>query len=144
MYFHWSKTLLNPSKLFGLVKFVLNVGKFSKYCFICFTQKFSVVRRTEVFVMKCTYKNFCTPQYRKILRKADEASFYTLSLRVLFTYTNKYLSTLQQKTYPIAKSMESFVGFERNRFLVSVSIEKLVGCEVLYLCNIELSNSSIF
>ena len=29
---------------------------------------------TEASVMKCTYRNFCTPHYRKFLRKADETS----------------------------------------------------------------------
>ena len=46
-----------------------------KDCFICFMQKFSVVRRTEISIMKCTYRNFCTPHYRKFLREGDETIF---------------------------------------------------------------------
>jgi hypothetical protein len=30
---------------------------------------------TEISIMECTERNFCTPHYRKFLRKADETSF---------------------------------------------------------------------
>lgn len=46
-------------------------GEYLIACFICFTEKFSVLRRTEISFMKCTYRRFCTPHYRKFLRKAS-------------------------------------------------------------------------
>ena len=43
-------------------------------CFICFTQKFSVVRRTEIFVSTLHNRNLCTSHYKKFLCKADQTS----------------------------------------------------------------------
>ena len=44
-------------------------------CFICFSQKFSVLRGTEISVVRPQYRNFCDPQYRKFLWKADETNY---------------------------------------------------------------------
>ena len=44
-------------------------------CFIYFTSEISVMGHTEISVMECTDRNFCTPHYRTFVRKADETSY---------------------------------------------------------------------
>ena len=54
-----------------------NIYKFDNNlaCFVCFTQKFSVARGSEISIVRPHYRNFWTPHYRKFLCKADETSF---------------------------------------------------------------------
>ena len=46
----------------------------TKACFIYFDTEISVMGHTEISIMECTDRNFCTPHYINILRKADETS----------------------------------------------------------------------
>ena len=65
---------------FFLLLFLISLARF-----ICFTQKFSVVRCAEIFVSTLHIRNFCTPHYRKFLCRADETSFCHLGCMISCT-----------------------------------------------------------
>ena len=48
--------------------------QFEKSLFHLLYAEISVIGRTELSIMECTDRNFCTPHYRKFLLKADETS----------------------------------------------------------------------
>ena len=83
LFYPWFNHFSWAWSLFSWLKFFFN----STACFICFTQEFSVVRPTEISVMKCTYTNFCTPHYRKFLCKADETSLSWIYPMLLTKFT---------------------------------------------------------
>ena len=53
---------------------ILTTSPTSVY-FICFSQKFSELRATEISVVRPHYSNFCDPHYRRFLGKAYEINY---------------------------------------------------------------------